>query len=123
MGIYEIRIPDYLPMRLNELLRAHWAVRRSAQRAADSLVNFYGISAGVPRAQRRRRVSLTFHGGRADPDARLKLILDALVHGGYLVDDSEKWCLIDPPKNAPGPRAVTIQLEDLPGGEEISLEW
>ena len=118
MPIHEIRIPDYLPMRLNELLRAHWAVRRKAQKTADKLVFYYGASAAVPLARTRRRVSLTFHGGRADPDARLKLVLDALVHAGYLVDDSQKWCLIDPPPtNAPGPRAVTIRLEDLPGEE------
>ena len=112
--IHTLKIPGYLPPRLNELLRAHWGYRARAQKEADQFVAIYAASDGVPRATGRWKVSLVFRGSRCDPDARLKLILDALVHAGLLVDDSEKWCLLDPPKNGPGPRAVVIQLEDIP---------
>ena len=119
---HEFRIPDYLPLTLNELLRSHWSVRSKAQKEADAFVAYYSRLAHIPGASRRRKVSLTFHGGLADPDARLKLILDALVHNLLLVDDSEEWCLVDPPKNGPGPKAVAIRLEDIPplvsGAEE-----
>ena len=116
--VHEFAIPGYLPPRLNELLRAHWSFRSRAQKEADQFVFFYARRAGIPGAGGRRRVSLTLCGSRSDPDARQKLILDALVHASLLVDDSERWLLLDPPKNGPGPRAVVIRLEDIPPLEE-----
>ena len=114
MAVYEFAIPGYLPLRLNELLRTHWSVRSRAQREVSDLVAIYSRLARIPEASRRRKVSLTFCDAKSDPDSRLKLVLDALVHARLLVDDSERWCLLDPAKNAPGPRAVAIRLEDIP---------
>jgi len=112
---YRFTIPGYLPLRLNVLLRSHWRVRQVAQAEANNLVAAYAHAASAPTATGRRRVSLTFVGGRADPDARLKLILDALAHARLLVDDSQQWCELGVVKNASGKRAVVITLEDLDG--------
>ncbi len=113
MTVYTFTIPGYLPPRLNEMLRMHWARRSRLQKEADQFVGCYGR--GVPKAAGRRRVSLTFHGGRADPDARLKIVLDALVHSRLLIDDSQEWCQIGEIRNAGrrGDKATVVTLEDI----------
>lgn len=116
MAVHTFTIPGYLPTPLNRLLRMHWSRRGKHQAGASALVAGYARLAGVPRAEGRRRVSLTFRGGRADPDARLKLILDALVRASLLVDDGEAWCVIGEVRNTGrrGDRATVITLEDVP---------
>lgn len=113
MDGYIITIPDYLPQRLNVLLRSHWAVRGRAQKEADHLVCAYGMLSRVPKATTRRRVRLIFFGARSDPDSRMKLLLDALVHAGLLVDDSGKWCELATPRNEKGPKATRIILVNV----------
>lgn len=115
--VHTFTIPGYLPPRLNVFLRMHWAKRSRAQKEADAMVKVYSRNAWlVPLALGKRRVSLAFHGGRADPDARLKVVLDALVHARLLIDDSEQWCEIGDVRNAGrrGDKATVVTLEDLP---------
>lgn len=113
---WTFRVPGYLPPTLNTLLRRHWTYRRRAQKECSQLVACYARQAGVPAAAGRRRVTLAFSSPRppADPDARLKLLLDALVACGALADDSPRLCEPAPPLSLKGPRGVTITLEDVP---------
>lgn len=119
MATHALTVPDWLPTRLNELLRMHWAVRRRALKAEAELVAGYAIQARVPKAEGKRRVSVTFHapGGRGaktgDSDARLKGLLDSLVKCGLLVDDSPKWCLLGAVECVKGEKKTVVVLEDV----------
>ena len=48
-----------------------------------------------------------------DPDARLKVLLDACVRAGLLVDDADEWCELLPRVKERGRTRTTIVLEDL----------
>ena len=49
-----------------------------------------------------------------DPDASWKVILDACVAAGRLVDDGPQWCELGPVNYGRGPkRATTIILEEI----------
>lgn len=120
MPVHMISVPDWLPATLNEFMRQHWAVRRKTLSVAANLIAAYARLAGVPQASGRRRVTLTFfcRGGRGrksgDPDARLKVCLDALVRAGMLVDDDDRFCELAPRSRAYGPTRTVITLEDVP---------
>jgi Holliday junction resolvase RusA-like endonuclease len=55
-------------------------------------------------------------GQAPDPDNLLKALLDAVVDGGWAVDDSEEWLDWERPRILPhdgdGPRTI-LALEDL----------
>lgn len=114
-----IRVDGWLPERANVLLRCHWSRRRKLLIAAGQHMGLARLLAGVPRAddtQARRRVSVVYHqprGPAADPDARWKHLLDALVNAGLLVDDSPKWCELGSVETVRGPRQTVITLEDV----------
>lgn len=108
--IAEIRIPSRLPS-TNEMLRAERAItkRGLAPGAARGVVwnttkkKFYRVIGLHALAQRFPRVSEPVHveiefadDGR-DPDnvigGGMKVLLDALVRGGFLPDDGPEWIL------------------------------
>jgi hypothetical protein len=117
MATYTVEIPDFLPTRLNVLLRQHWAARRRTLRSEAGLVGHYARAARVPPARGRRRVSLRFESPRTpgDPDARLKGLLDGLCRAGCLIDDASEYLELGSVESVRGQRRRTvITLRDLP---------
>lgn len=114
-----IAIDGWLPERVNVLLRCHWSQRKKLMVTASQQVGLARLLAGVPRAddtRARRRVSVVYQqprGPAADPDARWKHLLDALVRAGLLVDDSPKWCELGSVETVRGPRQTVVTLEDV----------
>lgn len=123
MPTWTVTIPGFLPASVNQLFGAHWARGHRRKKADCELIALYCIEKGVPIATGKRRVAVTFcaPGGRgakhADADNRLKVLLDALVRCGRLVDDSPTWCEWQPPAHEKGPKKTVIVLEDV-GDEE-----
>lgn len=118
MPTFTVTISDFLPTRLNALLRMHWAKRGRVLRSEADLVAVAVRQVDVPRATGRRRVSLRFESPRtpADADGRLKGLLDALTACGALVDDGPGWLELGTVESVRGPaRRTTICLEDLDG--------
>ena len=115
---HTLTLDRWLPARLNALLRMHWAARKRHQCASDTLVACTALAQRVPRATSRRRVSVLFRqprGPLADPDARLKQLLDALVHAGLLRDDRPEWCELGSITSERGPMTTVVTLEDVEG--------
>lgn len=112
---YTIVIPDWHPASLNQLLALHWAERNRLKSIDATMIRAYGLEAGVPEAQGRRRVTLTLMSRRTrrDPDASWKSLLDGLVTAGFLIDDSDPFAELAPIRYATGPRTTIIELEDL----------
>jgi hypothetical protein len=124
--VYRIVIPNWHPRRLNEYRGRHWSAEHRAKNEAEAMVRAYGLLAAHPWAERvppatgRRRVALTIvlspRQRPADRDAYDKVVLDALVRCGLLLDDS--------PRGLDGRVAVRflvgvkretwIELEDVP---------
>lgn len=91
-----VAIPRWLPTRTNQLINSHWAIRNRLKKGDADIIAASVLGADVPRADCRRRVSLTITLGpgrrRPDPDAFWKTVLDGLVKCGALVNDSPVWC-------------------------------
>lgn len=100
MPEYVIEIPNYHPPRLNQVRGRHWAAEHKAKGELAEFIRLYAVLAPgygkepVPKAAGRRRVRLELEGqpsGRLpDADAFDKLLLDALVQTGLLLDDGVK---------------------------------
>ncbi len=119
MPTFRVEIPNWLPATINTLLGLHWANAQKLKRADAQMVAAYALQAGVPHAEGKRKLTLTFAapGGRGaktgDPDARLKSALDALVRCGMLVDDSPTWLELGAVTCVKGKRQTVIVLEDV----------
>ncbi len=115
--IYTVTIPKWHPTSLNKLLSLHWARRTKAKQSDYDLVAWYCNEALVPKATGKRRIGLRLilgKGSRApDPDNMLKVLLDALVACGRLVDDNRQYCELLPAEFERGERATVITLEDV----------
>src|SRR5262249_28956501 len=72
----------------------HWSVAHRLRKQTTQLLGVYALQQHVPRATGRRRVSvevvLAPRMRRSDADSFDKLLLDALVGAGLLLDDSER---------------------------------
>ena len=114
---YRIIIPRWWPARLNQN-RGHWSKFARLKEVDANLVAAYALP--FPRATGKRSVrlvvTLSGPGREPDPDAFWKSLLDALVKCGQLVDDSRKWCRLEPVEFVRGTeRSTTIELRDLEG--------
>lgn len=94
--VYILHIPDWMPTSLNKLVNSHWAVASKYKKADRNLIALYATSQEIPKATRKRRVSLRVvlpKGQRSlDNDNVWKSLLDALKHCKLLVDDTPKYC-------------------------------
>jgi len=117
--IHTVRIPNWVPARLNQLLGGHWAKAARLKRAdRDTLALAFRQT---PRATGRRRVAFTITLGprmrAGDSDAYFKSLLDGLVQCGQLVDDNRQGVILQMPEFDRGQvKATTIMLEDEPAG-------
>lgn len=115
---HELVIERWRSPSLNATLRSHWAARARAVKTAAALIGIEAARQGVPKAKRKRRVSLrialTPRQKPFDHDNSWKLLLDALVKAGLLIDDSPGWCETGAVEYERGPETKTvIVLEDL----------
>lgn len=94
MGRYVLKVDDWAPPTLNSVRGRHWSIEYQAKKHAAEMLAFTSWQQDVPRASVRRRVSLTVTlAGRMkqpDADAFDKILLDALVLCGLLLDDSHR---------------------------------
>lgn len=116
---HTLTIPGYIPCGVNELLRVHWSKRRRLKLECRELVGHYSREQGIPRAEGKRRVSLSFtlsgRGKVKDDDNVRKVLSDALVAAGLLVDDAPAWVEWGPVTWGRGAaRGTVVVLEDLP---------
>lgn len=115
---YRIVIPGWHPARINQMIGHAWPVIARLKRVDRNLVLAYSLP--FPRARGPRSVKLILtlvpRQRAADPDAYWKSCLDGLVQAGQLIDDSRKWCRLEPVEFMRGTeRSTTIELRDLEG--------
>ena len=113
---HTVRIPNWVPARLNQLLGGHWA-KAARLKKADRDTRALAFRQ-TPRATGRRRVSFTVTLGprmrAGDSDAYFKSLLDGLVQCGQLVDDNRQHCEIMMPEfDRAAIKATTITLTDV----------
>jgi hypothetical protein len=87
-------VPKWRPPLCNSWRGRHWSVAHRLRKQATQLLGAYALERHVPRAAGRRRVSVEIvlapRQGQPDRDAFDKLLLDALVGAGLLLDDGER---------------------------------
>ena len=121
MARYEIRIDNWHPPLFNKVRGKHWSVEHKMKVALAELIGWYAAVEGIPKADHRRRVALRLAGwpqGRLpDRDAFDKMLLDALVITGQLVDDGPKWLegRVDVELTRAEKKSTVIILEDCDG--------
>jgi hypothetical protein len=115
---WTMRIFDWIPTPLNELMGRHWGVaaRLKADDAAE--IRIAMVNQHIPVAQTKLRLSVLIvlpKGKRAvDPDSIQKSLCDALVQAGALKNDSHLWVEHQPVQFARGQRLTTyVTLEML----------
>jgi hypothetical protein len=97
----ELVIKDWLPDALTNGPRGHWSVYQKKLKAAQTMVWAEAKHQGLKPITGRARVTITLVFGverRRDRDglfSRVKGLLDGLVKGGWLVDDSLAWLDLD----------------------------
>jgi len=93
MPRYTFIIEGWHPATLNKIMK-HWRIGVRRKREAIKLFTWSAMDLGIPKATRKRRVTLTVYGWRCgnlpDKDAFDKVVLDSLVRSGLLMDDNEK---------------------------------
>lgn len=116
MNTWQVRIENWHPARLNQLMVNRWK-KHDLRRLDDDMVSAMCRFFQVPKATGKRRVSLEITLGprmRADPDCWWKSLLDALKNCGMIMDDNSKWVELGGVVVTHGPRRETlITLEDL----------
>lgn len=100
-AVQQLVIKDWLPDALTNGPRGHWSVYQKKLKAAQTMVWAEGKQQGLRPLTGRARVTITLVFGverRRDRDglfSRVKGVVDGLVKGGWLVDDSLKWLDLD----------------------------
>ena len=124
---WTVEIPNWHPIRTNEIVGADWRSVYKRKKEQHFLVAMSFWKAAVPPADRtidnypnrtKRRVTLTIvlgyrqRGG--DPDAYWKVLLDSMVKCHVLVDDRKEWVELAPVQYERSEKPATIiVLEDL----------
>jgi Holliday junction resolvase RusA-like endonuclease len=118
MTSYTLHIPHWQPATVNQLM--HSVRGRIRRKKADrEMVCAYTLQARIPRAERKRRVSLHIILGKgqrgADADAYHKSLLDACKHAGLILDDSSRYVELAPVTFSRDWKnwGTTITLDDL----------
>jgi hypothetical protein len=87
-------------------------------KARKRRVNYLWHMAAIQRDEKGRMLKGARRDNQPDPDGPLKSMLDALVHNGFLVNDTELWVTFDADdfqfiRNKDASYGMTIQLTDL----------
>lgn len=119
-GRWVVTIPGYQPVPLNDIigqkpLVIHGIKDKDRRKIGDEL-----RLAGVSEAAGKRRVSLRIDLAKrqraCDPDAYWKVLLDSLVAGGFLKNDSRQWVELGAVEFERGKqKATVIEIEDIRG--------
>ena len=98
--MWKIVIPNWHPLRLNQIIGRPWYESVKAKRLQHGMIAMYTKKAGVPRAHKKRRVTLSIYLGPrqrgGDTDAYWKVLLDSLKRCHAIVDDKTKWVELAP---------------------------
>jgi len=93
-----LRIPQWHPARLNELMGGHWSRAHKLKKASKQVVWAHSVS--MPKAFVKRRLTIHIYlrprQRAGDVDAYFKDACDALKSCGLIVDDSPKWLELMP---------------------------
>lgn len=126
-----VEIPDWRPPLANEWVGFHWSKIDDMKAKAAEFVGLYAVASGLKRTAhdyrvvRKLEVELQVPPGRTfpDPDAVLKVLLDACKRCRVIVDDSAAWCHCGMPKVSRGPTLKTIiRVTDIEVGPPIKPE-
>lgn len=119
--IQKLQIPDWLPEQLANGSHGHWSQRQKSLRwAQETAVTFARVNSWQPVVGRARlTITLVFpQHRRRDTDnlySRVKGIVDGLVKGGWLADDSADVLeLVVRAETRRGEKATVLELENLP---------
>lgn len=116
MATYTLVIPNWKPISVNALTRTV-KDRIRLKRFDREMIVAYAWRQRLAPAEGRRRVSARFvvySGPLPDSHNLMKSLLDALVHAGLLLDDSDQWLELGPWMCEHGDEPRTeITLEDL----------
>jgi hypothetical protein len=119
VGVHVLHLPNFHPTLLNRVIGRHWIALHRAKAHDACMYQLTALQQGIPRAAGPRKVHLTVsgwsRGGRLpDADAALKVLLDALVQAGLLLDDGPCGLVGSVQvQYLRGPRHTTIRLEDV----------
>ncbi len=118
-------IPNFRPVRLNQLMYQHWTKVRKLKKADHKTIGNAFRQSGLPGAKVRRRVSVHIklkpRAKQSDDDAIQKVLLDGLVECGALVDDNRAYVemgKITYERGTAEDWGTTITLEDIPQHKE-----
>lgn len=115
-GIHTFIVPGWTPPRANEWVGRHWAVKNRFKEHSAALIAHYARD--VPKALLPRKVGLvvTLAKGQKTPDedAYDKLLLDALVQCGLLIDDGKRGLV--------GRMEIEFARSTAAGSTQITLE-
>ncbi len=120
--MHKLRIDRWRPPLINQFRGKHWSVAHKLRTNMMSLLWAYARCQGVPPATTRRRVSLAIclapKQKVPDADSMDKLLLDALVGCGLLLDDGAKGLVgrveVSFSRGGIGEWGTVISLEDVP---------
>lgn len=120
-SVQTLVINDWLPEQLANGSHGHWSVRQKKLKAAHIMVWAAAKQEGLQPVVGRARVTIKLVfpvNRRRDADglhARIKGVLDGLVKGGWLVDDSTDHIELRVTAEVrPGHKGTEITLESLP---------
>lgn len=120
MSRHVLTVPNWTPPRLNQVRGRHWSIEHRAKKQTAELLRLYAIYANIPPANCKRSaaiiVTLSSRQKQPDRDAYDKILLDALVRAGLLMDDSDRGLhgRLSVEFHAGGGKQTLIILEDIP---------